>query len=107
MTTCCPSIASTLELCYIDTDSLVYDTKTDNSYENIANDVEARFDTSGYCNVDGRFDTAMLRLGLRQAATESSSFHRSKQEGHQLDERRTWQVNCDQVCGTQTAVVRL
>ena len=29
----------------MDTDSLVYDIKTDDFYEDIANDVEARFDT--------------------------------------------------------------
>ena len=32
----------------MDTDSLVYDIKTADFYENIASDVEARFDTSGY-----------------------------------------------------------
>ena len=37
-----------LELCYIDTDSLVYDIKTEDFYEDTANDVEARFNTSGY-----------------------------------------------------------
>ena len=39
-----------LKLCYMDTDSLVYDIKTEDFYEEIANDVEARFDTSGYSN---------------------------------------------------------
>ena len=37
-----------LKLCYMNTDSLVYDNKTEDFYEDIANDVEARFDTSGY-----------------------------------------------------------
>ena len=37
-----------LKLCYMDTDSLVYDIKTEDFYEDIANDVEARFDISGY-----------------------------------------------------------
>ena len=37
-----------LKLSYMDTDSLVYDIKTEDFYEDIANDVEARFDTSGY-----------------------------------------------------------
>ena len=36
-----------LKLCYMDTDSLVYDIKTEDFYEDIANDVEARFDTNG------------------------------------------------------------
>ena len=38
-----------LKLCYIDTDSLVYYIKTEDFYEDIADDVPARFDTSGYC----------------------------------------------------------
>ena len=37
-----------LKLCYMDTDSLVYDIITEDFYEDIANDVEARFDTSRY-----------------------------------------------------------
>ena len=43
-----------LKLCYMDTDSLVYDIKTEDFYEDIANDVEARFDTSGYGKTDFR-----------------------------------------------------
>ena len=38
----------TLTLCYIDTDSLIYDITTDDLYEHIADDVASRFDTSGY-----------------------------------------------------------
>ena len=38
-----------LKLCYMDTDSLVYDIKTEDFYEDNADDVLARFDTSGYC----------------------------------------------------------
>ena len=37
-----------LRLCYMDTDSLVYDIKTEDFYEDIADDIPARFDTSGY-----------------------------------------------------------
>ena len=37
-----------LTLCYMDTDSLIYDIETDKFYEDIADDVEDRFDTSGY-----------------------------------------------------------
>ena len=37
-----------LKLCYMDTDSLVYDIKTEDFYEDIADDVPARFDISGY-----------------------------------------------------------
>ena len=38
-----------LKLCYMNTDSLVYDIKTEDFYEDISDDVPARFDTSGYC----------------------------------------------------------
>ena len=38
-----------LKLCYMDTDSLVYDIKTEDFYTEIVDDVPARFDTSGYC----------------------------------------------------------
>ena len=37
-----------LKLLYMDTDSLVYSIRTENFYVDIAADVEARFDTSGY-----------------------------------------------------------
>ena len=37
-----------LKLCYMDTDSLVYKIKTKDFYKDTAEDVEARFDTSGY-----------------------------------------------------------
>ena len=51
-----------LKLCYMDTDSLVYDIKTEDFYEDIANDVEARFDTSGYSKTDFR----PLPIGLNK-----------------------------------------
>ena len=38
----------------METDSLVYDIKTEDFYEDIANDVEARFNTSGYSKGDFR-----------------------------------------------------
>ena len=38
-----------LKLCYMDMDSLVYDIKTEDFYEDITDEVSARFDTSGYC----------------------------------------------------------
>ena len=43
---------SDLKLLYMDTDSLVYDIKTEDFYKDIAEDVETRFDTSGH--VPGR-----------------------------------------------------
>ena len=51
-----------LKLCYMDMDSLVYDIKTEGFYEDIANDVEARFDTSGYSKTDFR----PLPIGLNK-----------------------------------------
>ena len=51
-----------LKLCYMDMDSLVYDIKTEDFYEDIANDVEARFDTSGYNKTDFR----PLPIGLNK-----------------------------------------
>ena len=51
-----------LKLCYMDMDSLVYDIKTEDFYEDIASDVEARFDTSGYSKTDFR----LLPIGLNK-----------------------------------------
>ena len=39
-----------LKLCYMDMDSLIYSIETKDFYKDIANDVESRFDTSGYPN---------------------------------------------------------
>ena len=39
-----------LTLCYIDTDSLIYDIATDDFYKDIADDVADRFNTSGYAS---------------------------------------------------------
>ena len=40
--------APCLKLCYMDTDSLVYEIETEDFYADIPDDVPARFDTSGY-----------------------------------------------------------
>ena len=37
-----------LKLCYMDTDFLIYSIETDDFYKDIVDDVESRFDTSGY-----------------------------------------------------------
>ena len=37
-----------LKLCYMDTDSLIYEIETDDFYKDIAGDIENRFDTSDY-----------------------------------------------------------
>ena len=47
-----PKYNENIKFCYMDTDSFVYDIKTEDFYKDIAGDVEARFDTSGY--VDDR-----------------------------------------------------
>ena len=49
-----PKYRGNLKLCYMDTDSLIYDIKTEDFYEDIADDVQARFDTSGYSKKDNR-----------------------------------------------------
>ena len=41
-------------LCYMDTDSFVYEIETEDFYRYIAKDVEKRFDTSGYSKDDNR-----------------------------------------------------
>ena len=43
-----PKYGDRLKLCYMDTDSLVYHIKTEDFYADIADDVQARFDTCGY-----------------------------------------------------------
>ena len=43
-----PKYSNRLKLCYIDTDSLVYHIKTEDFYTDIADDVQKRFNTSGY-----------------------------------------------------------
>ena len=37
-----------VKLCYMDTDSFIMNIKTNDFYEDIASDVENRFDTSNY-----------------------------------------------------------
>ena len=45
-----PKYGNRIKLCYMDTYSYVYDIKTEDFYKDIAEDVEARFDTSAYSN---------------------------------------------------------
>ncbi|XP_057317055.1 uncharacterized protein LOC130658137 [Hydractinia symbiolongicarpus] len=49
-----PKYGSKLRICYMDTDSFVYHIRTDDFYRDIADDVEAHFDTSAYSKDDGR-----------------------------------------------------
>ena len=43
-----PRYGSKINLCYMDTDSFVYEIEKEDFYRDIAKDVEKRFDTSGY-----------------------------------------------------------
>ena len=43
-----PKYDNNVKLCYMDTDSFIMNIKTNDFYEDIANDVENRFDTSNY-----------------------------------------------------------
>ena len=43
-----PKYNNNVKLCYMDTDSFIMNIKTNDFYEDIASDVENRFDTSNY-----------------------------------------------------------
>ena len=43
-----PKYGEKVKLCYMDTDSLIVNVRTDDIYKDIADDVETRFDTSNY-----------------------------------------------------------
>ena len=49
-----PKYSDKLQLCYMDTDSFVYEIETKDFYEDISEDVEARFDTSNYSKDENR-----------------------------------------------------
>ena len=49
-----PKYGARLKLCYMDTDSLIYSIGTEDFYSNIADNVESRFNTSGYPNDGSR-----------------------------------------------------
>ena len=49
-----PKYGSKVKLCYMDTDSFVYEIEIEDFYTDIANDVQKRFDTSGYSKNDNR-----------------------------------------------------
>ena len=49
-----PKYGENLQLCYMDTNSLVYHIKTEEFYTDIADYVEKRFDTTGYDSEDAR-----------------------------------------------------
>ena len=47
-----PKFGSEVKLYYMNADSLVYETKTEAFYKDIANDIETNFDTSRYSKDD-------------------------------------------------------
>ena len=49
-----PKNGSKVKLCYMDTDSFVYEIETEDFYRYIANDAEKRLDTSGYSKDNNR-----------------------------------------------------
>ena len=49
-----PKYGSKASLCYMDTDSFVYEIETEDFYKDIAKDVEKRSDTNGYSKDDNR-----------------------------------------------------
>ena len=49
-----PRYGIKVKLCYMDTDSFVYEIETEDFYRDIAKDVEKRFDTSGYSKDENR-----------------------------------------------------
>ena len=49
-----PNYGNKVKLCYMDTDSFVYEIETEDFYRDIENNVEKRFDTSGYSKDDNR-----------------------------------------------------
>ena len=56
-----PKYGKKAQLCYQDTDSLVYHIKTEDFYKDIADDVTARFDTSNYPkNIDRPLEIGVI-----------------------------------------------
>ena len=49
-----PKYGSKVKLCYMETDSFVYETETEDFYRDIPKDVKNRFDTSGYSKDNNR-----------------------------------------------------
>ena len=49
-----PKYGDRLKLCYMDKDSIIYSIGTEDFYSDIADNVESRFDTSGYPNNGSR-----------------------------------------------------
>ena len=59
-----PKYGNNVKLCYMDTDSFIMSIKTEDFYNDIANDVEKRFDTSNY-EVDRPLPTGKNKKVIR------------------------------------------
>ena len=59
-----PKYGDNVKLCYMDTDSFIMHIKTEDFYEDIADDVETRFDTSNY-EVDRPLSTGKNKTVIR------------------------------------------
>ena len=49
-----PKYGEKIKLCYMDTDSFIYEVKTEDFYRDIAQDVEKRYDTSNFIGDENR-----------------------------------------------------
>ena len=83
-----PKIGDRLKLCYMDMDSLVYHIKTEDFYADIVDDVQTKFDTSGYI-------------------PDRPSSSRTKQKGHWTHERRIRRQDNDRIRGIETKALFL
>ena len=83
-----PKYGNRLKLCYMDTDSLVYYIKTKDFYADIADDVQKRFDTSGY------IPDRPLPVGLNE-------------KGHWTHERWIRRQDNDRIRGIETKALLL
>ena len=54
-----PKYEDNAKLCYMDTYSFIIDIETEDFYKDISDDVEARFDTSGYSKDDKRLPVGL------------------------------------------------
>ena len=62
-----PKYGSKVNLCYMDTDSFVYEIETEYFYRDIAKDMKKSFDVSGYLNDDNR----PLPIGINKKGDRS------------------------------------
>ena len=61
-----PRYKQNINLCYMDTDSFIFNVKTEDWYQDISNDIEQRFDTS---NIQTNIP---LKIGVRSISRFSN-----------------------------------